>query len=153
MCRSRRELSNAYLLAKFGFDTAENEPCKVCPLSAYRSPRYDGWTGKDFAKEFPFGYMKAEYVTDMKGFKRQAAKPAQPAKRGTGTPRFHESYLLVGSAVVASGMCASHLVMLGVNMALKALPGINNFRTIPSPPFSKFQTGKQALKNALLRST
>ena len=21
------------------FDTAENEPCKVCPLSAYRSPR------------------------------------------------------------------------------------------------------------------
>ena len=30
MCRSRRELSNAYLLAKFGFDTAENEPSKVC---------------------------------------------------------------------------------------------------------------------------
>ena len=40
MCRSRRELSNEYLLAKFGFDTAESEPCKVCPLSAYRSPRY-----------------------------------------------------------------------------------------------------------------
>ena len=37
MCRSRRELSNAYLLAKIGFDTAENEPCKVCPLSAHRS--------------------------------------------------------------------------------------------------------------------
>ena len=30
--------SNEYLLTKFGFDTAENEPCKVCPLSAYRSP-------------------------------------------------------------------------------------------------------------------
>ena len=45
LCRSRRELSNEYLLAKFGFDTAaaaaaENEPCKVCPLSAYRSPRF-----------------------------------------------------------------------------------------------------------------
>ena len=26
ICRSRRELSNEYLLAKFGFDTAENEP-------------------------------------------------------------------------------------------------------------------------------
>ena len=54
-CRSRRELSNEspflnllseldsysneYLLAKFGFDTAENEPFQVCPLSAYRSPR------------------------------------------------------------------------------------------------------------------
>ena len=31
LCRSRRELSNAYLLTKFGLDTAENEPCKVCP--------------------------------------------------------------------------------------------------------------------------
>ena len=29
-CRSRQELSNAYLLAKFGFDTAENEASKVC---------------------------------------------------------------------------------------------------------------------------
>ena len=29
MCRSRRELSNAYFIAKFGFDTAENEPCKA----------------------------------------------------------------------------------------------------------------------------
>ena len=29
MCRSRRELSNEYLLAKIGVDTAENEPCKV----------------------------------------------------------------------------------------------------------------------------
>ena len=42
LCRSRRELSNAYFLAKFGFDTAENDPCKVCPLSAYRSPRCPG---------------------------------------------------------------------------------------------------------------
>ena len=33
-------MSIYYLLAKFGFDTAENEPCKVCPLSAYRSRRY-----------------------------------------------------------------------------------------------------------------
>ena len=31
LCRSRRELSNAYLLAKFGLHTAENEPCQVCP--------------------------------------------------------------------------------------------------------------------------
>ena len=38
MCRSRQELSNEYLLAKFGFGTAENEPCKVCPLSVYGLP-------------------------------------------------------------------------------------------------------------------
>ena len=45
LCRSRQELSNEYLLAKFGFDTAEDEPCKVCPLSAYRSPKFfrSGW--------------------------------------------------------------------------------------------------------------
>ena len=28
LCRYRRELSNAYFLAKFRFDTAENEPAK-----------------------------------------------------------------------------------------------------------------------------
>ena len=27
-------------VAKFGFDTADNHPCQVCPLSAYRSPRF-----------------------------------------------------------------------------------------------------------------
>ena len=31
LCRSRRELSNAYFLAKFCLDAAENEPCQVCP--------------------------------------------------------------------------------------------------------------------------
>ena len=30
-----------YLLTKFGFDIAENETCKVYPLSMYRSPRCD----------------------------------------------------------------------------------------------------------------
>ena len=37
MCRSRRELSNAYLLAKFVLDTAENEPCQVCPIPRNRT--------------------------------------------------------------------------------------------------------------------
>ena len=30
MCRYRRALPNAYLLAKIGFDAAENEPSKIC---------------------------------------------------------------------------------------------------------------------------
>ena len=42
LCRSRREFSNEYLLAKIGVDTAENEPLQVCPLSVYRSPRLTG---------------------------------------------------------------------------------------------------------------
>ena len=39
LCRSRRELSNAYLLANFGFDTAENEPCKDCATASSTPPR------------------------------------------------------------------------------------------------------------------
>ena len=35
-CTSRQELSNEFLLAKFCFDTAENEPLKVC---CWRMPR------------------------------------------------------------------------------------------------------------------
>ena len=34
-------LKNEPTLAIRGVDTAENEPCKVCPLSVYRSPRFD----------------------------------------------------------------------------------------------------------------
>ena len=41
LCRSRRELSDEYLLslAKFGFDTAENEPSKVRSPIAVENPR------------------------------------------------------------------------------------------------------------------
>ena len=38
-CRPRRELSNAYVLANFGFDTAENEPCKVLPALRVQIPQ------------------------------------------------------------------------------------------------------------------
>ena len=38
LCRSRRELSNAHFLAKFCFDTSENEPSKVCPIERCSSP-------------------------------------------------------------------------------------------------------------------
>ena len=33
-------LKNALTLAIGGVDTEENEHCKVCPLSVYRSPRF-----------------------------------------------------------------------------------------------------------------
>ena len=48
LSRTRRELSNAYLLAKLGFGTAENEPSKVrCTLAASRTlwgRTTAGWT-------------------------------------------------------------------------------------------------------------
>ena len=49
MCRSRRELSNAYLLAKFGFDTAENEPSKVCRIPWRQRPVVGRLGGGDAA--------------------------------------------------------------------------------------------------------
>ena len=41
LCRSRRELSDEYLLANFGFDTAENEPSflRVYPNRPTRDTR------------------------------------------------------------------------------------------------------------------
>lgn len=32
---------------------------------------YTGWTCKDFAEKFPFGYMKAEYIHDMPNFNQK----------------------------------------------------------------------------------
>ena len=51
LCRSRRELLNAYLLAKFGFDTAENEPSKVCPSKCSSWASADGVAGRERALE------------------------------------------------------------------------------------------------------
>ena len=61
LCRSRRELSNDYLLAKIGVDTAENEPCKVCPLSAYRSPRYERLNETDLADADPYVFASSRF--------------------------------------------------------------------------------------------
>ena len=43
-CKSRQELSNQYLLAKIGVDTAENEPLKVWRKIQFmiHSPPYQG---------------------------------------------------------------------------------------------------------------
>ena len=43
LCESRRELSNEYLLAKIGVDTAENEPLKVWgdAFISIHSPPFD----------------------------------------------------------------------------------------------------------------
>ena len=40
-CRSRQELSNEYFLAKFGVDTEENEPYKVCLFGRKIRERFD----------------------------------------------------------------------------------------------------------------
>ena len=34
-CRARKMLKNAYLDAKIGFDTAENEPSEICGIGSW----------------------------------------------------------------------------------------------------------------------
>ena len=59
-CRSRQELSNEYLLAKFGVDTEENEPCKVCSFGW----NFEIWAVQkyvhlvDLVKSFPTSIYK-----------------------------------------------------------------------------------------------
>ena len=88
LCRSRRELSDAYLLAKIGFDTAENEPFQVCPLSAYRSPRYR-------ALDLP----AVKWLEDFK--QRVEQLRASPKELWFGGLFFPEAYLTAMKQVIA----------------------------------------------------
>ena len=70
LCRSRRELSNAYLLVKFGFDTAENEPCQVCPRAQWtkteaRRPEGAGANERLLLHEVPLGLAKASLAIQI----------------------------------------------------------------------------------------
>ena len=70
LCRSRRELSNAYFLPKFGFDTAENDPCQVCPTArAMASPAHaspDPQAGPHYSASLPQarGHLAAAVTRD-----------------------------------------------------------------------------------------
>ena len=64
--RSRRELSNEFLvLAKFGFDRAENEPCKVGHIQQCRRAGVAGW-GKMQPDRRTMSRMKEPQMSMMK---------------------------------------------------------------------------------------
>ena len=74
LCRSRRELSNACLLAKFGFDTTENEPSKVCPIPRGAANSAD-WPG-------PIGRTHGREVEDRRrDFRARTVPPPEPPSR------------------------------------------------------------------------
>ena len=84
LCRSRRELSNAYFLAKFGVDTAENPPVPSVfednPVYRRRPPRTDclqlGGMGYDPPPPVPPNRgLRNKYRT---GFVRDGRLPARP---------------------------------------------------------------------------
>ena len=82
MCRSRRELSKAYFLAKFGLDTAENEPCQVCPTEQCSSQR----APKDAAE---VGAWDAKFA-DAQALYRHVLAMAREARDHCGLPHRRE---------------------------------------------------------------
>ena len=90
-CRSRQQVSNEYLLAKFGVDTAENEPLKVRQKLAKSQNRSQKKTQRH-ALEFAVG--------------RRVAFPYLSAQlaRGLGVCALERfEFVVVFEAVVAAG--------------------------------------------------
>ena len=65
LCRSRRELSNAYLLAKIGVDTAENEPLEVWGENAIQYSLHSLVTTETAAQ-----HAQEHFCADMRGKER-----------------------------------------------------------------------------------
>ena len=93
LCRSRRELSNAYLLANFGFDTAENEPSKV-----WRAPRPSGRVSVPATS----GTSTLRWLL----YALACETEAQP-RRGRPGPRLQQGALTGGAACGGAGVGVS----------------------------------------------
>ena len=95
LCRSRRELSNAYFLAKFGFDTAENEPSKVCPM---RGPSAVWWTSVPAGWTPPDGFGEETALPGRE--KESSAKRMISRKMHFSKMHFSKSLQIFGGLVL-----------------------------------------------------
>ena len=82
LCRSRRELSNEYLLAKIGVDTAENEPLEVWGKIQFiiHSPPYSAGEASE-PTELPAKQpteQRAEKPAERAALRRARAGPNGP---------------------------------------------------------------------------
>ena len=77
--------SNEYLVAKIGFDTAENEPCTVYAFSVYRFPQvfgsYNNWD--DYFTEWPRTRQPTKCVGDYNYANATLAQKGKLLKSGT----------------------------------------------------------------------
>ena len=101
-CRSRRELSNAFFLAKFGFDTAENEPCRRDPStlgSRNRGEELELWNMQNW--KFCLESMDFRSPPSIKFWTFASGRPGERGSPGwcNGSPRL-ESHLVMKSALV-----------------------------------------------------
>ena len=74
-------LQNAYFLAKSGFDTAENEPSKVCPIEPSRSIRL-----AKSREEVPA--PRGDPAADRPGHRAPGPRPEPDSRLAGGVPVF-----------------------------------------------------------------
>ena len=91
LCRSRRELSNAYLLAKFGLDTAENEPCQVCPTEPFPAGHGNRF-GRAVGCEVQNRREHLAFLQRRILRERRPAWPASKASKGLRRPAENSAY-------------------------------------------------------------
>ena len=71
-------LSNAYLLANFGFDTAEDEPCKVCPIERCSQPHTDHDVNGRTADDGDGRFRVVLGLPDVEVLRVEVEKPDSP---------------------------------------------------------------------------
>ena len=115
MCRSRRELSNEYLLAKIGFDTAENEPLEVwgklfnifqsCPYLTLSNPqpRHLAQLPPQLARNEADAARARKEQDERK--EAEAAAAARAAQKAAEAPR-REEVSLSGTALPSENLLA-----------------------------------------------
>ena len=90
LARSRQELSNDYLLAKIGFDTAENGPDKFAVLLGFLSPDLGSLSvpARGLLEADPAQRMDASQVTKSSAPRPLSAEVGRPRQRAAVKMKF-----------------------------------------------------------------
>ena len=91
---SRRVLSNAYLLAKCGFDTAEKEPSKVCPLDRQRPDAFRPGRFEQEREKWRADLGSASRAEDVRAEMDSKLQTVMEEKRQVAEPRFDAIHIL-----------------------------------------------------------
>ena len=126
------------LLAKFGFDTAETEACKVCPLYVYRSPRSRLFASGAQDKVVHLWGFDGELLGSCKGHRRgNELKDRSDPKSGLASPQ-HTTSIIVLILLILSPTSPDYSSVL-LYSTVKLVPRQYSYWTSDLPG----QTGRQ----------